>query len=125
MGLRDDIQSDIQDAFDGALYDAVDNFKYYKNEVRNYVDGEVIELSGDYVLFSGVLMYAVMTRADKEPELLDSVTFKLITLRNSLTVDEIITDDVIMSDIHGELRVVASSSDPAKATWTIYLRVVK
>ena len=122
MGLREDIQSGIGEAFAGSLSDAVESLEFYRNEIREYSNGIVSEYQGEVIDFDGVVIHTLLTKEDRGYELAENTEFKIIALQNSLVVDSINTDDFVISENYGELRVVKASSDPARASWTMFLR---
>lgn len=125
MGLRDDIQADLAEAFDTDLADAVVPFtgEYLGPGVRNPITEET---TAQPVLYSG---RGVLDSYDSRR--IDSINIKvgdvlLICLVNETTdipaVGHKITTVDLMTGQQAAYRVVIPGIDPAKAHYEIQLR---
>ena len=140
MGLRDDLQADIAEAFNGEddLADAVSSFTGSRTTISDVYDpvtGTYPEITigysgrGVFGGFSATEMTGrnlLSTGAGQAQHIL-ATDVKLIALQNEVLLDidsspEIPTvGDVITYDGNG-YRVVNTGKDPADASWTIQLR---
>lgn len=125
MGLRDDIQTDLADAFDTGLADAVVPFtgEYLGPGVRNPITEET---TAQPVFYSG---RGVLDSYDSRR--IDSINIKvgdvlLICLANETTdipaVGHKITTVDLLTGQQAAYRVVSPGIDPAKAHYEIQLR---
>lgn len=112
--MRDDIQSDIAEAFDDDLADAVKPFDG-KREVTGGYDSSTGETSTSAVKYSGRGVFGEF-RADELNEYIDATDAKLTALQNE------ITDSPEVGDRINGAKVVAVMKDPASASWTLALR---
>ncbi len=119
MGLYEDLQNDIGEAFDGDLIDAVRTLQFitvantydYDNMISTQVETEVD--------------VRAVVESDFESERVDEATswnnFKILVLdsdRNGV----IFKEGMIVKDDDTRYKIRAKDQDPAKATWTIYAR---
>ena len=119
MGLYDDIQNDLQEAFDDDLEDATRIVKFIT--ITNVYDPVAMttvqtEVSVDV---------RVVVESDFESERVDEPTrwnnYKLIILdsdRNGVVFET----DMIIEDDTDRYIIRSTDQDPAKASWTIYAR---
>lgn len=125
MGLRDDIQTDLAEAFDTDLADAVQPFtgEYLGPGVRNPITEET---TAQPVFYSG---RGVLDSYDSRR--IDSINIKvgdvlLICLANETTdipaVGHKITTVDLLTGQQAAYRVVSPGIDPAKAHYEIQLR---
>lgn len=126
MGLRDDLQRDLAEAFGTDLADAV-----------NPVVG-VRKVQGDYDPDSGSTSEAITNYAGRgvfgkylskeiDGSLIQTTDEKLTILQNELfmTLAGETTETPaipVIGDVIGGKRAMNVSQDPAKATWTVQLR---
>lgn len=125
MGIRDELQADIAEAFDTDLGDAVNAFTG-RYVIQSGWD-PVTETGGETAVTytgRGVLSRYKTSRIDNVNVLAGDL--RLIALKNEVT-DEPAVDHVINAPdlVTGELRdyvVIDVSTDPAAATYKIQLR---
>ena len=125
MGIRDDLQADIAEAFDGDLADAVNSFTGSYQTAGTY-DPITETTTGSTVTYSGrgVLASYVLNRIDGVNILHGDL--KLIALVNEVTdkpaVDHIITAPDLVKGTSQTYKVITVKTDPAQASYTIQLR---
>ncbi|MGP3307293.1 glutamate 5-kinase [Acinetobacter baumannii] len=122
MGLRDEIQADIAEAFNEDLSDAVHTFTCERTSKTNWDPKtetfvEVKEnYSGRGVLFGSYSQYEIQTlgvlATDK----------KAIVLQNEVTKEPMIDDE--WSTAQGTFRIMHIKQDPIGASWKCQLRKV-
>ncbi|HCW3710193.1 TPA: glutamate 5-kinase [Acinetobacter baumannii] len=122
MGLRDEIQADIAEAFNGDLADAVHTFTCERISKTNWdpkteTSIEVKEnYSGRGVLFGSYSQYEIQTlgvlATDK----------KATVLQNEVTKEPMIDDE--WSTAQGTYRIMHIKQDPISASWKCQLRKV-
>lgn len=124
MGLRDDLQADLAEAFNTDLSDAVTAFTGTRTVASETDDG-----FDDWMLPPGAVTYAALTYSGRgvfadystyelESDIINVTDVKLIVLQNEIT-NEPIADDKING-----YSVVMVNKDPASATYEIQLRQV-
>ena len=125
MGLRDDIQADLAEAFSDAdgLADAVTSFSGSRVAVSDTLD----PVSGTYpettTAYSGRGVFGSYRAEEADGEHILRTDVKLIALQNEITRDsdgaqyEPQVDDVIAG-----YDVIHVGKDPAGASWTLQLR---
>lgn len=124
MGLRDELQADLAEAFDDDLSDAVTAFTGTRSVASDTDDGV-----DDWMLPPGAVTDATLTYSGRgvftdyskyelDSDIIDVTDVKLICLANEIT-NEPIADDKING-----YSVVMVSKDPALATYEIQLRQV-
>ncbi|KAF0567424.1 hypothetical protein FQV37_2280 [Psychrobacter nivimaris] len=148
MGLRDDIQTDLAEAFDDDLSDAVTAFTgtrygvevffdiYYYFDSAKFFDKSAYLLKNysyrgedDWMLPPGEPLASTLTytgrgvftdysKYELDSDIIDVTDVKLICLANEIT-NEPIADDKING-----YSVVMVNKDPANATYEIQLRQV-
>ncbi|MDH2651198.1 glutamate 5-kinase [Acinetobacter baumannii] len=122
MGLRDEIQADIAEAFNEDLADAVFNFTCERvvstnwNPKTNTSEDVVERYEGRGVLFGSYNQYEILTlgvlATDK----------KAIVLQNEITKEPMIDDEWLTA--LGSFRVIHIQQDPASTIWKCQLRKV-
>ncbi|MBY6029981.1 glutamate 5-kinase [Halomonas denitrificans] len=124
MGLRDELQADIAEAFDEDLADAVTTF----TGSRTVVSGEFDPVEGTYpettVTYSGRGVFGGYSIREVDDQHIQRTDVKLSgVLQNELIMDADQTPATPRVDdtIDGML-VINVGQDPAEATWTIQLR---
>ncbi len=122
MGLRDELQAEIAEAFDEDLADAVHAFSCERivstswNPKTNTSENIVDQYNGRGVLFGSYNQYEIQTlgvlATDK----------KAIVLQNEVTMVPKIDDEWITT--LGSFRVIHIQQDPAATIWKCQLRKV-
>ena len=125
MGIRDELQTDIAEAFDTDLADAVNAFTG-RYVIQSDWD-PVTETGGETAVIyigRGVLSRYKQSRIDNVNILAGDL--KLTALVNEVTdkpaVDHIITAPDLVTGLPQTYQVKDVSTDPAKATYRIQLR---
>lgn len=129
MGMREEIQADLAEAFDDpdGLADAVEPVAGVRKVAGEYdpnLGGETPETTLTYT-GRGVLGSYLSKEIDGS--LIQSTDKKLLVLQNELFVSEAglptaVPALPVIGDIINGLRVMNVSADPADATWTAQLR---
>lgn len=122
MGLREEIQEEIAEAFDGDLADAVHSFTCGRlvssnwNPKTNTSEDVVERYEGRGVLFGSYNQYEILTlgvlATDK----------KAIVLQNEVTKEPKIDDE--WNTAQGTFRIIHIKQDPISASWKCQLRKV-
>lgn len=122
MGLRDEIQADIAEAFNEDLADAVHSFTCDRvvstkwNPKTNTSENVIEHYKGRGVLFGSYNQYEILTlgvlATDK----------KAIVLQNEVTKEPMIDDE--WSTAQGTFRIMHIKQDPIGASWKCQLRKV-
>ncbi|OTM13722.1 glutamate 5-kinase [Acinetobacter pittii] len=122
MGLRDEIQAEIAEAFDEDLADAVHTFTCERivstswNPKTNTSENVVENYSGRGVLFGSYNQYEIQTlgvlATDK----------KATVLQNEVNKEPMIDDE--WSTAQGTYRIMHIKQDPISASWKCQLRKV-
>lgn len=138
MGLRDEIQADIAEAFDSDLADAVGPFQIIKEEVGDY-DPVTGTTPKQRFTFTGRGVFGSFSQEETDGQHIISTDIKVTVLQNEL-VDEngapavpevgflLINDGQVNNwfryffQTYDDYRVEGVMRDPAGATWTIQLR---
>lgn len=119
MGLYDDLQTDIGNAFDTDLLDAVRDITFIT----------ITDIYDDVTMISTQTEVPVIVRgvvtSDFEGERID-----VSTLNNNIKILVMDSDkgtldfyvDMIIEDLGSQYKLRAFNTDPAKASWTIYAR---
>lgn len=115
MGLRDDLQADIAEAFDGDLADAVRSFQGSREVAGSYdpvtgTTGTTTETYSGRGVFSG---YSVR---EVDGQFILATDTRLKALQNE------VTDSPTEGDTIDGMEVVRVQKDPAAATWSLTLR---
>jgi len=126
MGLRDDLQTDLAEAFDTDLADAVSPISGVRKVQGEYDpdSGTTPEVITNYA-GRGVLGRYLAKEIDGS--LIQTTDTKLTILQNELFITLLGETTEILAvpeigDVIGGKRAMNVSQDPAKATWTIQLR---
>ncbi|HGY3299989.1 glutamate 5-kinase [Acinetobacter baumannii] len=122
MGLRDEIQADIAEAFNEDLADAVQIFTCDRvvstnwNPKTNTSENVIEHYEGRGVLFGSYNQYEIQTlgvlATDK----------KATVLQNEVTKEPMIDDE--WSTAQGTYRIMHIKQDPISASWKCQLRKV-
>lgn len=124
MGLRDDIQADLADAFDDDLSDAVTAFTGVRTVASDTDDGvddwmlPPNAVTDSTLTYTGRGVFTDYSKYELDSDIIDVTDVKLICLANEIT-NEPIADDKING-----YSVVMVNRDPANATYEIQLRQV-
>ena len=122
MGLRDEIQADIAEAFNTDLADAVYSFtceritKSNWNPVTETYDEVKVKYSGRGTLFGSYSQYEIQTLGVLAEDR------KATLLQNEVSNTPLINDEWDTS--RGKFKVMHIEQDPASTIWTIQLRRV-
>lgn len=126
MGLRDDLQRDMAEAFDTDLADAVNPVVGVRKVQGDYDpdSGSTPEVITNY---AGRGVFGKYLAKEIDGSLIQTTDEKLTILQNELFITlageptETLATPVI-GDVIGGKRAMNVSQDPAKATWTVQLR---
>lgn len=124
MGLRDDLQADLAEAFNDDLADAMTAFTGTRTVASDTDTGEDDWMkppgtpSNSTLTYSGRGVFADYSTYELESDIINVTDVKLICLTNEIT-NEPIADDKING-----YSVVRVSKDPASVTYEIQLRQV-
>lgn len=124
MGLRDDIQADLAEAFNEDLADAVTAFTGTRTVASDIDDGVDDWMnppgtpSNSTITYTGRGVFADYSAYELESDIINVTDVKLICLTNEIT-NEPIADDKING-----YSVVRVDKDPAEAAYEIQLRQV-
>ncbi|AVN22487.1 glutamate 5-kinase [Acinetobacter pittii] len=122
MGLRDEIQAEIAEAFDEDLADAVHTFTCERivstswNPKTNTSENVVENYSGRGVLFGSYNQYEIQTLG------VLATDNKAVILQNEVTMVPKIDDEWVTG--LGTFRVIHIQQDPAATIWKCQLRRV-
>ena len=118
MGLREDIQSDIDEAFDTDLSDAVTSFTYREvSRVYDPNDNTVSDTNTDYSSRGVISNFKREVFRDSNVLPTDA---KIIILQHELIVEPVAEALIITSD--RTYTIIKVMQDPAAATWTLQCR---
>lgn len=127
MGLRDDLQRDLGEAFDTDLADAVKPVAGVRKAQGEYNpdSGTTPEVITNY---AGRGVFGKYLSKEIDGALIQTTDEKLTILQNELfiTLLDVPTEALAVpeiGDVIGGKRAMNVSQDPAGATWTIQLRV--
>lgn len=124
MGLRDDIQADLAEAFDDDLSDAVTAFTGTRTTASDTDDGvddwmlPPDAVTDSTLTYTGRGVFADYSTYELESDIINVTDVKLICLTNEIAAEPI-TDDKING-----YSVVRADKDPAGAAYQIQLRKV-
>lgn len=124
MGLRDDIQTDLAEAFDDDLSDAVTAFTGVRTVASDTDDGVDDWMnppstpSTSTLTYSGRGVFTDYSKYELDSDIIDVTDVKLICLANEITAEPIADDKI------NGYRVVMVNRDPALASYEIQLRQV-
>lgn len=124
MGLRDELQADIAEAFDTDLADAVSQFRCSKIIYSGEMDFETQEypVIGNQS-YSGRGVFGSYKRDLVKPIDYQVEDVKATVLQNEVGQEPQI-DDVWTTD-KGDFEVKSISQDPTEGIWVCHLRYVK
>lgn len=124
MGLRDDLQADLAEAFDDDLADAVTAFTGVRTVASETDDGvddwmnPPGEPSASTLTYSGRGVFTDYSTYELNSDIINVTDVKLIVLQNEIAAEPIADDKI------NGYSVVRVSKDPALATYEIQLRQV-
>lgn len=126
MGLRDDLQRDLAEAFDTDLADAV-NPVVGVRKVQGEYDPDSGSTSEAITNYGGRGVFGKYLAKEIDGSLIQTTDEKLTILQNELfiTLAGEPTETLAIPEIGdaiGGKRAMNVSQDPAKATWTVQLR---
>ena len=129
MGLRDDLQADIAEAFDDAdgLADAVTTFTGSRTTVSDVYDPVTGTYPETTIGYSGRGVFGGYSVEEIDGQHIVRNDVKLTALQNEVLLDSDGTpavpavDDAV-SGPDGDYRVISVGQDPAGASWTVQLR---
>ncbi|WP_338487059.1 hypothetical protein VRB78_13565 [Pseudomonas trivialis] len=129
MGMREEIQAELAEAFDDpdGLADAVKSVTGVRKVAGEYdpdLGGETPETT---VTYTGRGVLGSYLSKEIDGSLIQTTDKKLLVLQNELFVSEAGVPTAIpavpaIGDIVNGLRAMNVSADPADATWTVQLR---
>lgn len=124
MGLKEDLENDIAEAFNGDLNDAIKEFSYYEYVRGNYdPDLGTSGSFGDPVQSRGAFVdYTQFEIMNSNVEAADS---KLIVLQNELSATPSIGSKIIETISTDEYRIQGREQDPTNTIWELHIRKVK
>ena len=124
MGLRDELQADLAEAFDDDLSDAVTAFTGTRT-VADDTDSGIDDWmnppdtpSASTLTYSGRGVFTDYSTYELDSDIIDVTDVKLIVLQNEITAEPIADDKI------NGYSVIRVSKDPANATYEIQLRQV-
>ena len=126
MGLRDDLQRDLAEAFDTDLADAV-NPVVGVRKVQGEYDPDSGSTSETITNYAGRGVFGKYLAKEIDGSLIQTTDEKLTILQNELFIalaGELTENPAtpVIGDVIGGKRAMNVSQDPAKATWTVQLR---
>ena len=130
MGMREEIQAEMAEAFDDpdGLADAVRPFTGSRVVAGEYDPVTGFETEGSTLVYAGRGVFGSYSIREIDGSLIETTDEKLLVLQNELfvSVDGLptaVASVPAIGDIIGGKRALSVSEDPAKATFTIQLRV--
>lgn len=124
MGLRDELQADLAEAFDDDLSDAVTAFTGTRT-VADDTDSGIDDWmnppdtpSASTLTYTGRGVFTDYSTYELDSDIIDVTDVKLIVLQNEITAEPIADDKI------NGYSVIRVSKDPANATYEIQLRQV-
>ena len=124
MGLRDDLQADLAEAFDDELSDAVTAFTGVRTVASDTDTGEDDWMNppdaptASTLTYTGRGVFTDYSTYELNSDIINVTDVKLIVLQNEITAEPIADDKI------NGLSVVRVNRDPALATYEIQLRQV-
>lgn len=115
MGLRDDIQADVAEAFDADLSDAVRDFNGSREEAGEY-DPATGETTTTLVEYEGRGVFGGYDAQEIDGQHILQTDRKLTALQNEVTGTPEVGDDV------NGFEVMHVGQDPASSIWILQLR---
>lgn len=126
MGLRDDLQRDLAEAFDTDLADAVNPVVGVRKVQGEYDpdSGTTPETTTNY---AGRGVFGKYLAKEIDGSLIQATDEKLTILQNELFITLLGEPTEVLAipevgDVIGGKRAMNVSQDPVKATWTVQLR---
>lgn len=121
MGLRQDIQAEVAEAFDGDLADAVRSFTGTREVVGEY--DPTAGSSVTQVTYSGRGVFGAFEQGEVDGEHINLTDVKLTALQNEVLLDSDSSEATPATGDHIDgKKVIVVNQDPAGATWTLGLR---
>lgn len=124
MGLRDELQADLAEAFNTDLSDAVTAFTGTRT-VADDTDSGIDDWmnppdtpSASTLTYTGRGVFTDYSTYELDSDIIDVTDVKLIVLQNEITAEPIADDKI------NGYSVIRVSKDPANATYEIQLRQV-
>lgn len=124
MGLRDDLQADLAEAFDDELSDAVTAFVGTRT-VADDTDSDIDDWmnppdtpTASTLTYTGRGVFTDYSTYELNSDIINVTDVKLIVLQNEITAEPIADDKI------NGYSVVRVNRDPALATYEIQLRQV-
>lgn len=124
MGLRDDLQADLAEAFDDELSDAVTAFAGTRTTASDTDSGIDDWMNppdtptASTLTYTGRGVFTDYSTYELNSDIINVTDVKLIVLQNEITAEPIADDKI------NGYSVVRVSKDPALATYEIQLRQV-
>lgn len=122
MGLREELQADLAEAFDEDLADAVHEFTCERIIKKNFdpvhetYEEEKFSYSGRGILFGRYKSYDIANLG------IPATDNKATVLQNEVSVEPAVNDEWVVKG--AVYRVMDISKDPVGAIWTCQLRKV-
>ncbi len=122
MGLREELQADLAEAFDEDLADAVHEFTCERIIRKNFdpvhetYEEEKFSYSGRGILFGRYKSYDIANLG------IPATDNKATVLQNEVSAEPAVNDEWIVNGV--VYRVMDISKDPVGAIWTCQLRKV-
>lgn len=125
MGLREDVQTDVANAFDTDLADAVSNLvlEHITRSTTAYDTSTGVYTETSTTATSrGV--FGSYTQSELSNSAIEPTDTKLIVLQNEITIEPK-AKDTITKENSKSFRVIQVGRDPADATYVIQLRSIE
>lgn len=121
MGLRDEIQSEVAEAFDTDLADAVQTIVLVsnKNSIYNPATGDYTETGLTYST-RGTISYFTQLEILNSGGAIDITDNKVLILANEVTT--VPTTDHLVRVGSAEYRILKVKMDPAKVAYSLQVR---
>lgn len=116
MGLRDDVQADIAEAFDDDLADAVTNFAASRTVIGDTLDPVTGTYTKTTTAYDGRGVFGAYAAHEIDGQHIQRADVKLTALQNE------VTDTPAIDDIIDGYAVINVAHDPAGAAWSLQLR---
>lgn len=115
MGMRDEIQADLKQAFDTDLADAVKAFTGSRTVDLSYDPVTDTQMT-DAESYTGRGVFGQFSKSE-----IDNLNI-LITDVQLLCLQSEVTDTPMIDDLINGMRIIKVGKDPADATWILQLR---
>lgn len=127
MGLRDDLQRDLAEAFDTDLADAVNPVVGVRKVQGEYDPDSGTTTPEAITNYAGRGVFGKYLAKEIDGSLIQTADEKLTILQNELFITLLGEPTETLAvpeigDVIGGKRAMNVSQDPAKATWTVQLR---